>query len=97
MATPLTSFYPYVRMDVQQVALPILADAVLLAAQTFCEDTWIYTADLAAVSSVAGQAAYTLVPPTGTEVVAIKSLSYDGSSPRLRTNWTAFTPPVTGA
>lgn len=78
MATPLTSFYPYVRMDVQQVAAPVLADAVLLAAQTFCEDTWIYTADLAAISSVAGQAAYTLIPPTGAEVVAIKTLSYDG-------------------
>ena len=79
MATALTSFYPYVRMDVQQVAIPVLADAVLLAAQTFCEDTWIYTADLAAISSVSGQAAYTLVPPAGTEVVAVKTLCYNGS------------------
>lgn len=78
MATSLTSFYPYVRMDVSQAAAPVLADAVINALQTFCEDTWIYTADLAAVSSVAGQAAYTLAPPTGTDVVAIKTLSYEG-------------------
>jgi hypothetical protein len=82
MATPLASFYPYVRMDVQQVAAPVLTDAVLMAAQTFCEETWIYTGDLAVIPSVAGQASYVLVPPTGTDVVAIKALSYAGA--RLR-------------
>ena len=79
MATPFASFYPYIRMDVPQVAAPVLADVVLLAVQTFCDETWIYTGDLAAISSVANQAAYTLVPSVGTEVVAIKTLSYDGS------------------
>ena len=77
MATAISSWYPYVRPDVVQAAPPLLLDAIRNALIEFCESTWIYTTSLIALSSVAGQADYTITLPTGTDVVALKSVVYD--------------------
>lgn len=79
MATAISAWFPYVRPDVMQAAPPLLLDAIRNALIEFCESTWIYTTSLASLSSVVGQSAYTLTLPTGTDVVALKSVVYDGS------------------
>lgn len=72
----LSDFFPVVTTDIAGCPTPILEAAVRKAAITFCEDTLLLVETLAAFSSVAGTAEYTLSPPADHEVFTVLAVRY---------------------
>jgi len=78
MSTNYDEFLPEVLPYVHDCAYPVAINAIRNACIEFCDKTdyLVYTHD--PVSVIAGQAAYALTVPAGTEVARILSGWYDG-------------------
>ncbi len=65
----------------------VLRDAILQAAEDFCERTWLWKDEAASVITVDGETEYSIPAPVGTDILAVADLALDG-------NRTPFTSPL---
>lgn len=79
----LSVFRPYVQPEVLGCPLVMVDDAIRDAARRFSEDTWIVRADLTSFPTVSTTQNYTLSPPTGHEVLSVKTVILDGKGAPL--------------
>jgi hypothetical protein len=87
MAT-ISSFRNEIRQDVPDAPLPTLDRANLWAIRDFCTETLIDKEWLTTISSVDGQAEYTLTPTSGYEVVNLVRVLYEDDPIKIVTeNW----------
>ena len=78
--TSIDQFFRRVSHVARGCPTAVLTDAVLQAAEDFCERTWLWLEDLPPIQTVDGQTAYTVAAPTYAAILAIKSLTIDGST-----------------
>lgn len=62
----------------------VLRDAILQAAEDFCERTWLWKEQVS-LETVAGQTEYTVHPPRGAEVLAVAGVTMDGDTGHFTT------------
>lgn len=74
--TAYTSFLPQVMPYVRDCPQPIIEDAIRNAAIEFCEKTYIWKDDLAAISIVGGTSEYAISVPTGAALVSVEACWY---------------------
>lgn len=70
-------FFDEVLPDVPGCPQPVAKNAIRNAAIEFCDRSWVYRADHAAINAVANQGAYPYAPPAGTKVVVPLTVWYD--------------------
>lgn len=58
----------------------VISDAILQAAEDFCERTWLWVQTVSPVTTMEDTLEYSFVPPEGASIVAIASLLLGGSS-----------------
>lgn len=73
-----SAFYPDVLPELPGAPLPMVDHWLRNAAIEFCERSKAWVVDLASIDAVAGQMAYALPLPTGTELVEIKAALFLG-------------------
>lgn len=75
MAT-LNDFLSLVAPNVESCPNATVVSAIRRSIREFCRETYVWKASLTDVDTVAGDATYTLVPPTDTQIVSVLNITH---------------------